>query len=91
MVKKKGVMIPLDDRRKMVDHHDQLSISQQCRLLSINRSALYYKPCTASDDDLKIMREMDELYLNDPAWVPVGFPISLHWRVLKQEEQKFAP
>lgn len=60
-------MIPLTERRKMVDDQDpDFSKSRQCELLSIHRSGLYYKPCQASEHDLKIMRRMDELYLEDP-------------------------
>lgn len=35
-------------------------------MLCIQRSGLYYKPRTASDNDLKVMRIMDEMYLEDP-------------------------
>jgi putative transposase len=60
-------MIRLDTRKNMVDKQDSsFSVAQQCRLLSVNRSSLYYKPVTASTEDLKRMRIMDEMYLEDP-------------------------
>lgn len=60
-------MNPLEQRRKMVDAKDkQYSVSRQCELLSIHRSGLYYKPCKTTDENLKIMRMMDEMYLEDP-------------------------
>jgi len=60
-------MIPLKQRKELVDPKDPgFSIVRQCEMLSINRSSLYYKPCQASGEDLRIMREMDEMYLEDP-------------------------
>lgn len=60
-------MIPLEEKKKLLDHKDpQLSLSKQCKMLSINRSSLYYKPCQASPSDLKTMRIMDQMYLEDP-------------------------
>jgi putative transposase len=67
MVKKKGAMIALDVRRKMVDpKDDSFSIKDQCSMLQIHRSGLYYKPASCSNTDLEIMRVMDEMYLEDP-------------------------
>gem|GEM_PF-6526184 len=37
-------MNTLDTKRSMVDLNYDLSISEQCRLLSLNRSTLYYTP-----------------------------------------------
>jgi putative transposase len=67
MVKKKGVVIPVSVRRKMVNSSDtEFSVKEQCSLLCIQRSGLYYKPRTANENDLKVMRIMDEMYLEDP-------------------------
>ncbi len=43
-----------------------LSLSRQCRLLSINRSSLYYKPRAASELNLELMRLMDKHYTDHP-------------------------
>ena len=60
-------MIPLDIRREMVDREEgQMSICYQCELLGIARSTLYYTPSKASTKDLKLMEELDRLYLEDP-------------------------
>lgn len=60
-------MIPLHQRRKMVDwNNPELSLERQCRLLSIHRSGLYYKPCKAKESDLEIMSVMDKMYYEDP-------------------------
>src|SRR5215831_15632418 len=55
------------ERRALVDHSDPaLSVVAQCRLLKIARSTLYYCPVPVSEDDLELMRRMDELYLAAP-------------------------
>ena len=46
--------------------HPKLSIVQQCLLLSIHRSGIYYKPRGESDLNLELMRLMDEHYLHHP-------------------------
>ena len=42
----------------------KLSIKKQCELLSIHRSNYYYKPVPASKEDLVLMREIDEAYMD---------------------------
>lgn len=51
----------------MIDKtHKELSIVKQCELLDVCRSGLYYKPVAESDENLEIMRKMDEQYLVTP-------------------------
>jgi len=58
------------DRRALLDRdHSGLSIRRQCRLLSVARSGLYRSPRTANDDDLTLMRRLDELFM---AWPFLG-------------------
>ena len=38
----------------------------QCRLLKVARSSLYWRPAAVSEDDLRLMRRIDELYLATP-------------------------
>lgn len=67
MAKKKGALIPLNERRKMVSASDKdLSLSHQCRILNVHRSGIYYRPVPASEADLHTMRLMDAMYLEDP-------------------------
>jgi len=55
------------ERRALVDHADPaLSVVSQCRLLKIARSTLYFRRIPVSEDDLTLMRRMDELYLTAP-------------------------
>ena len=44
------------------------SISRQCQLLDLSRSSFYYKPQPIKAEDLKLMRKIDELYLQHPCW-----------------------
>ncbi len=54
-------------RRAMVRRPDpELSLSRQCRLLSIGRSWLYYTPQGESAETLARMRRIDELFLKHP-------------------------
>jgi putative transposase len=46
--------------------HPQFSIVEQCALLRVPRSTLYYRPKPVSDDDLALMRRIDEIYTKWP-------------------------
>ena len=46
--------------------HPKLSITKQCKLLQVNRSSFYYKPCGESQLNLELMRLIDEHYLHHP-------------------------
>ncbi len=54
-------------RREMVDReHPKLPIVQQCTLLGVSRSSLYYRPKAASEEDLSLIGEIDRQYLETP-------------------------
>jgi putative transposase len=46
--------------------HPQISIIEQCALLKVPRSTLYYKAKPVGDDDLALMRRIDVLYTKWP-------------------------
>ena len=51
----------------MIEREDEnLSLSRQCTLLGLSRSALYYTPVGESAANLALMRRIDELYLQYP-------------------------
>ena len=50
----------------IVRDHPALSLSRQCRLLSLGRSSLYYEPKGESAETLALMRRIDELFLKYP-------------------------
>jgi putative transposase len=46
--------------------HPVLSLSRQCKILSISRSSFYYAPKGESPENLALMRRIDELFLKYP-------------------------
>ena len=46
--------------------HPDLSIGQQCKLLSIARSSFYYTPKGEFEQNLGLMRQIDEQFLETP-------------------------
>ena len=55
------------DRLRMIARpHAQFSIIEQCALLKVPRSTLYYKPEPVSDGELKLMRRIDEIFTKWP-------------------------
>ena len=57
------------ERRGMIQpDHPKLSLSAQCRVLSISRSTLYYRPLPASAEKLALMKEIDKLCTKYPCF-----------------------
>jgi putative transposase len=57
----------LADKRSWIDFdNDSISVREQCELLGVHRSNVYYQPLEESDDNLAIMRVMDEEHLRHP-------------------------
>ena len=50
----------------MIDRTHQLCISRQAQLLGISRGSVYYQPKQVSEEDLVLMRKLDELHLEYP-------------------------
>lgn len=49
-----------------ISENEKLSIRAQCELLEVNRSSVYYKAAPESEENLAIMRLMDEHHLEHP-------------------------
>jgi putative transposase len=47
--------------------NQQLSISRQCEMAGVSRSSYYYQPTPISQEELELMRKIDELYLQNPS------------------------
>jgi putative transposase len=63
------------DRRARLDRaHPALSIRRQCQLLGVARSDVYRTPSPGNDNDLALMRRIDELFT---AWLLLA---SRGWR-----------
>src|SRR5271154_702455 len=50
----------------MIDREHDLPIKRQAEVLSISRGSVYYQPRPMPENDLLLMRKMDELHLNYP-------------------------
>ena len=50
----------------MEKSHPDLSVSAQCRLLSLPRSTFYHSPRCETADNLALMRRIDEQFLQTP-------------------------
>jgi putative transposase len=44
-----------------------ISVRRQCELLGVNRSGLYYEPVGESEENLRLMRLLDEQYTRTPS------------------------
>ena len=53
-------------KRTMVEPDNPVSMRRQCELLRLNRSGLYYEPVATADEELAMMKRIDELHLKYP-------------------------
>jgi putative transposase len=64
---KKNQVNSVEQKRLQVEpDHPQLSIARQCELLGLARSSYYYEPVPESEEDLLLMRLLDEQYTRTP-------------------------
>ena len=59
-------MIPKKEREKMIDFKAEISISKQCKVLSLKRNFLFHSPKGESKENLEIMLLLDKLYFVNP-------------------------
>jgi len=65
--KKRGGLTLQQKRAIIIKEEDNgLSVRQQCELLGLNRSSLYYEPVPISESDIRFMNVIDELFTNKP-------------------------
>ena len=50
----------------MIEPETALSIRRQCELLGLSRGSFYYEPVGETDENLAMMRRIDELYVEHP-------------------------
>jgi putative transposase len=50
----------------MIDQAERLPVKRQAELLELSRGSVYYLPKPVADEDLALMRRIDELHLNHP-------------------------
>lgn len=58
--------------------HQHISISRQCQLLGVSRSGYYYEPRPVSEEELGLMRKIDEIYTEMPFYGSPKITKTLH-------------
>ena len=59
-------MSPAKKRAMIEQDHPELSISQQCKLVRLSRSAFYYTSVGINADTLAMMKEIDRVFTKYP-------------------------
>jgi putative transposase len=63
----KNQNLSVEAKRALIEPgHLELSIAQQCKLLGLTRSSYYYEPVAESEENLVLMRLLDEQYTRTP-------------------------
>ncbi len=52
----------------MEKENKKLSVRKQCELLALNRSSLYYERAGLSEEEQRMLEEMDKIYLDLPSY-----------------------
>jgi len=76
VARKKALSLPVATRRAWVEPKSDYSIRRQCRLAGIPRSSCRYQPVPESEENLRLMRLIDEQYLRHPEF---GSPRMTDW------------
>ena len=63
--------------------HHRLSISRQCTLAGVSRSSFYYQGKGETPLNLKLMRLIDEQWLDAVLWQPPHGPLSAKRKLLR--------
>src|SRR4051812_34466253 len=67
LAQKKKSVCSIEELRALVERgHPDISVRRQCELLGVNRSGLYYEPLGESEENLRLMRLLDEQYTRTP-------------------------
>lgn len=68
--------LPLSTRQNWVNLEEDLSIRMQCKLAGVSRSNYYYEPLPESEENLHLMRLIDEQFMKHPEF---GSPRMTDW------------
>ena len=52
----------------MIEPDQRLPVQEQCRLLSLSRSGYYYHPKQETELNLRLLRRIDEINVENPTW-----------------------
>jgi putative transposase len=76
---KKNQVSTVEQKRQLIEpNHPQLSIVHQCELLGLARSSYYYEPMPESEENLLLMRLLDEQYTRTPFYGSRKMTVWLH-------------
>ena len=57
----------VDEKRRLIEFDNkELSIRRQCELVGLQRSDLYYEPLEVSDETVRLMYRVDEIFTEYP-------------------------
>lgn len=64
---KKKLAYSVEHKRRLIDvQHQQISVRRQCSLLGLSRASLYYQERGEKEENLELMRLLDEQYTRTP-------------------------
>jgi putative transposase len=59
--------LSVEEKKRLIEpDQDKLSIRKQCELLQLSRSNLYYEAAEVSEETLRIMHRIDEIFTESP-------------------------
>jgi putative transposase len=59
--------LSIEEKKKLIEPgQEELSVRKQCELLQLHRSNLYYEPVKASEETLRVMHRIDEIFTESP-------------------------
>ena len=74
----------MEEKRALIEsEHPTISLARQCELLGLARSSYYYQPLPESEENLLLMRLLDEQYTRTPFY---GIKKMTAW--LRTQDQK---
>ena len=57
----------VEEKKQLIDpFHKELSVRRQCVLLDLHRSNIYYEPVMVSEETLRTMNRIDEIFTESP-------------------------
>ena len=59
---------PVSARHELIEPCADLSIRRQCELTGVSRSGFYYEPVAESEENLALMRRLDEMHMEHPVY-----------------------
>ena len=68
MVEKKAMSLPIASRREWIEEDSNYSIRRQHELAGISRRPFYYDAVPESEENLLLMRLIDEQYMRHPEY-----------------------